>query len=72
MMRPRPREAIQNIVDKTGRSADEVRAELESQTPQNRFFEVGEVAAMAVFLASEEAKGVNGQALTICGGALNS
>jgi NAD(P)-dependent dehydrogenase (short-subunit alcohol dehydrogenase family) len=65
-------QAIQNIVDKTGRSADEVRAELESQTPQNRFFEVGEVAAMAVFLASEEAKGVNGQALTICGGALNS
>ncbi len=65
-------QAIQNIVDKTGRSVDEVRAELESQTPQNRFFEVGEVAAMAVFLASEEAKGVNGQALTICGGALNS
>jgi 3-hydroxybutyrate dehydrogenase len=65
-------QAIQNIVDKTGRSADEVRAELESQTPQNRFFEVGEVAAMAVFLASDEAKGVNGQALTICGGALNS
>ncbi len=65
-------QAIQNIVDKTGRSADEVRVELESQTPQNRFFDVGEVAAMAVFLASEEARGVNGQAMTICGGALNS
>lgn len=63
--------AIQNIVEKTGRTPDEVRTELEDQNPQHRFFEAGEVAAMAVFLASDEAKGVNGQALSICGGALN-
>lgn len=65
-------QSIQNIVDKTGRTADEVRHELESQSPQGRFFEPAEVAAMAVFLASEEAKGVNGQAMTICGGGLNT
>lgn len=64
--------AIQNIVDKTGRTPDEVRNELESQNPQHRFFEASEVASMAVFLASDDARGVNGQAMTICGGALNS
>lgn len=65
-------QSIQNIVEKTGRTADEVRVELEAMSPQNRFFEAGEVASLAVFLASEEAKGINGQALSICGGALNS
>ncbi len=63
--------AIQNIVEKTGRTAEEVRTELEDQNPQHRFLEATEVAAMAIFLASDEAKGVNGQALSICGGALN-
>jgi NAD(P)-dependent dehydrogenase (short-subunit alcohol dehydrogenase family) len=65
-------QSVANIVEKTGRSAEEVRAELEAQSPQNRFFEASEVASMAVFLASDEARGVNGQAIPICGGALNS
>ena len=64
-------QSVANIVEKTGRSAEEVRAELEAQSPQNRFFEASEVASMAVFLASDEAHGVNGQAIPICGGALN-
>jgi len=63
--------AIQNIVEKTGRTIDEVRAELEAQNPQRRFLEASEVASMAVFLASDDARGVNGQAISICGGALN-
>lgn len=63
--------AIANIVEKTGRSTEDVRAELESQNPQHRFIEASEVASLAVFLASDDAKGINGQALTICGGALN-
>ncbi len=63
--------AMANIVDKTGRTAEEVHAELMAQTPQNRFFEAAEVAAMAIYLASDEARGVNGQAMTICGGAVN-
>lgn len=65
-------QAIQNIVEKTGRTAEEVQAELEAQSPQHRFFDLDEVASMALFLASDEARGVNGQALAICGGALNS
>lgn len=63
--------AIANIVDKTGRGTDEVRTELEDRNPQHRFLDAGEVAAMAVFLASDEARGVNGQALPVCGGELN-
>ncbi|MBM4366623.1 MAG: SDR family oxidoreductase [Deltaproteobacteria bacterium] len=64
--------AIQNIVDKTGRDSDEVRRELEDRNPQHRFLGAEEIAAMCVYLASEEARGVNGQALSICGGELNS
>ena len=65
-------QSVANIVEKTGRTPDEVRAELEAHSPQNRFFEAAEVASMCVFLASDEARGVNGQAIPICGGALNS
>jgi NAD(P)-dependent dehydrogenase (short-subunit alcohol dehydrogenase family) len=39
-----------------------------SRNLQHRIIEPEEVAAMAVFLASEEARGVTGQALNICGG----
>jgi len=63
--------SIANIVEKTGRSLEDVRAELEAQNPQNRFLEAGEVASLAVFLATDEARGINGQALSVCGGALN-
>lgn len=64
-------QAMQNIVDKTGRTPDEVRTELAAQNPQGRFFEASEVAAMAIYLASDDARGVNGQAMTICGGAIH-
>jgi NAD(P)-dependent dehydrogenase (short-subunit alcohol dehydrogenase family) len=39
-----------------------------SRNLQHRIIEPEEVAAMAVYLASEEAKGITGQALNICGG----
>lgn len=63
--------SIQNIVDKTGRDADEVRSELEARNPQRRFLDAEEIAAMCVFLASDEARGINGQAISVCGGELN-
>jgi enoyl-[acyl-carrier-protein] reductase (NADH) len=37
---------------------------------QNRFLEVQEIAVMAVFLASDNAKGITGQAINVCGGAV--
>jgi len=63
--------SIQNIVDKTGRDIAEVRQELEDRSPQHRFLAAEEIAAMCVFLASEAARGVNGQALSVCGGEIN-
>jgi 3-hydroxybutyrate dehydrogenase len=41
-----------------------------SKTPARRLLEPSEVAGLAVFLASEAAKGINGQALNIDGGTL--
>ena len=37
---------------------------------QQRALEPDEVAAMALYLASDEARGVTGQAFNICGGAV--
>jgi NAD(P)-dependent dehydrogenase (short-subunit alcohol dehydrogenase family) len=39
-----------------------------SRNLQHRIIEPEEVASMAVYLASEEARGITGQALNICGG----
>ncbi|MSQ01012.1 MAG: SDR family oxidoreductase [Myxococcales bacterium] len=63
--------SITNIVDKTGRDHEEVRQELADRSPQHRFLDAAEIAATCVFLASEEARGINGQALSICGGEMN-
>ncbi len=41
-----------------------------SRTPMERLIEPEEVAALAVYLASEEAKGMTGQAVNICGGSI--
>jgi NAD(P)-dependent dehydrogenase (short-subunit alcohol dehydrogenase family) len=64
--------AIANIVDKTGRGADEVREELEARNPQKRFFDAAEVAATVFYLAGPDAKGINGQALSVCGGEIHA
>ncbi len=63
--------AIQNIVDKTGRDEEEVRMDLANRNPQHRFLDAEEIAAMCVVLASEEARGINGQAISVCGGEIN-
>ena len=41
-----------------------------SRSLQRRVLDPGEVAAMAVYLASDAARGVTGQALNICGGTI--
>ena len=48
----------------------EARAVLEGLNPQNRLFQPSEVTAAALYLASEGARGVNGQCITIAGGEL--
>ncbi|HEY3104708.1 MAG TPA: SDR family NAD(P)-dependent oxidoreductase [Pyrinomonadaceae bacterium] len=59
---------IENIVARTGISADEARTALEGMSPQNRMITAEEVAAVAVLLASEEGRGINGQAINVDGG----
>jgi 3-hydroxybutyrate dehydrogenase len=64
------RESVARIVRKTGRSEADARSAIERMSPQNRLIQPDEVAALAVFLASPEAHGINGQALTVDGGEL--
>ena len=59
---------IENIVARTGISADEAHAALEQKSPQNRMVTAEEVAALALLLASEEGRGINGQAINVDGG----
>lgn len=60
--------SIERMVAKTGRAAADLRRNLELMSPQKRLFTSEEVAAMIVFLCTEGARGINGQALSIDGG----
>jgi len=59
---------VENIVAKTGQSADDALKMLEKMSPQNRLVTPEEVAAVALLLASEEGRGINGQAINVDGG----
>ncbi len=61
-------EALDNIVSKTGRSRDEALKEFTKANPMGRLVEPEEVAAAALWLASDGAASVNGQAIVIDGG----
>jgi NAD(P)-dependent dehydrogenase (short-subunit alcohol dehydrogenase family) len=60
------------LAEKLDVTLEEARKQVEIRNPQTRLIEPDEVAGSIVFLASEEAAGVNGQAITVCGGELNS
>ena len=61
-----------NIAARTGVSLDEARQTLAAMSPQNRLMQVEEVADLALMLASQEAHGINGQALNLDGGGVTS
>lgn len=61
-------QTLQNIVEKTGRSEEEARAELVKFNPQKRLIEVDEIALTSIWLASDGARSVNGQVIAIDGG----
>jgi NAD(P)-dependent dehydrogenase (short-subunit alcohol dehydrogenase family) len=65
-------ESARRIQQKTGRSYEEAVQSLAAFSPQKRLVEPEEVAALAVLLASEEARGVTGQAWNVDGGAVQS
>ncbi len=60
--------SVETISAKTGRSADEARAELSKANPQGRLVAPEEVAATIVWLASDGASAINGQAIAVAGG----
>jgi NAD(P)-dependent dehydrogenase (short-subunit alcohol dehydrogenase family) len=60
--------AVDNIVAKTGRKADEARAELAKGNPTGRLVTPEEVAAAVAFLCLPSAAQINGQAIVIAGG----
>ncbi len=65
-------ESARWIQAKTGRSYEEAVASLAAFSPQRRLVEPDEVAALAALLASDDARGVTGQAWNVDGGAVQS
>lgn len=61
-------EGIARIVERTGRSEAEARAELTRHNPQGRLVRPEEVAAAALFLCLPGATAVNGAAIPVAGG----
>jgi 3-hydroxybutyrate dehydrogenase len=59
---------VERITTRTGRSAEEALETLKKMSPQNRLVTPEEVAALALLLASDEGRGINGQGINIDGG----
>ncbi len=60
--------AVDAVVAKTGRSREEAKSAFTAANPMGRLVRPGEVAAAAVYLASDGASSVNGQSVIIDGG----
>jgi NAD(P)-dependent dehydrogenase (short-subunit alcohol dehydrogenase family) len=64
--------SIARIVEKTGRTPEQAEQALAQQTPLGRLLEPDEVADAIVFLASDAAAAITGQALVIDGGGIQA
>jgi NAD(P)-dependent dehydrogenase (short-subunit alcohol dehydrogenase family) len=62
--------AVENIRAKTGRGAEEALEAIRGMSPQHRLVTPEEVAALALLLASEDGRGITGQAINVDGGAV--
>ncbi|MEW6300424.1 MAG: SDR family NAD(P)-dependent oxidoreductase [Thermodesulfobacteriota bacterium] len=61
-------ETITNIVQTTGRDAAAAVQALADMSPLRRVMEPEEIAHVAVMLAADEAGGITGQGINVCGG----
>ncbi len=59
----------QRMAEKTGKSVEQILASFASTAPQRRLIDPGEVAGLALLLASEKLGGMTGQAVSVDGGA---
>jgi 3-hydroxybutyrate dehydrogenase len=62
--------AVENITAKTGYDVDQALEAIKRTSPQNRLIMPEEVATLAVLLASDEGRGINGQAINVDGGSV--
>lgn len=60
--------AVEHIEAKTGRTAAESLEAIKRMSPQNRLVTPEEIAALALLLASEDGRGITGQAINVDGG----
>jgi NAD(P)-dependent dehydrogenase (short-subunit alcohol dehydrogenase family) len=65
---PMLQRSIDNIVEKTGMSAQDAAKSLSKSNPQRRFIQTDEVAGTALWLCSDAARSINGHALSLSGG----
>ena len=62
------KDAVANIIAKTGRTEQEARAELAKGNPMKRLVQPDEVADTVAWLAGLGAASITGQAIAVCGG----
>lgn len=62
---PMTERSIKNISDKTGVSVGQARRIIENENAQRRLIKPEEVASVAVFLASDDAAGITGEAVNV-------
>jgi NAD(P)-dependent dehydrogenase (short-subunit alcohol dehydrogenase family) len=62
------KDAVANIIAKTGKSADEARAALVANNPQRRMIQPTEVANAVLWLCLPGSESVTGQAIVLAGG----
>jgi NAD(P)-dependent dehydrogenase (short-subunit alcohol dehydrogenase family) len=60
--------SLDNVVAKTGRSADEARAEFARHNPQGRLVQPEEVADTVAWLCGAGTAAINGQSISVAGG----
>ncbi len=66
----RTRDNARRMAEKTGKSVEQILALFAGSAPQNRLIQADEVAALALYLASEKSGGITGQAINVDGGAV--
>jgi NAD(P)-dependent dehydrogenase (short-subunit alcohol dehydrogenase family) len=62
------KEAVANIVAKTGRTAEQTRTELVARNPQRRLVQPEEVANAVAWLCLPGSEAITGQAIAVAGG----